>query len=178
MTTYIVFLKSSQKSTNLPGAYFKFFDTTYSDKLNNHGIQFVLNDLSSKDGFNYCGVAGYSGAKIPVINPTALFKQNLSEPELIVLCQQSGPVVKHFAFKALCELNPKSAKQIFEKQIFDSTEIDFQCGCFGDFVTINLDFLNTLKDKLTDIDRVLYLKKIKMNCSPLVYESGVKFFNL
>ena len=118
------------------------------------------------------------GNRIPIFNPTPLLQQRLSESQLIILCEQGGPVIKHFAFKALSQLNFKSAKEIFKDQISDSTELYYECNCLGGApVSINLDFLNTLKDKLTDLEKKSYLQSVKANCSPSIYEAGIKFFN-
>ena len=179
MTVYLRHLNQAEKSKDLTKTYLNFIDTIDKNRFDSAYLQFTLNELSTKPGFNYCGTAGYSGNKVPIINPSPLFQRTLSESQLTALCEKSGPVVKHFAFIALYQLNFKSAIKVFKTQIYDSTELDYECGCIGGaMVSINLDFLNTIKGKLTDFERLSYLKKIKSRCNPFVYEVAIKFFDL
>lgn len=169
---------SSQKPYRLAEVYLNFTDSVSEKRLDTSAAQLVLKELANNSTFNYCGTAGYTGAKIPIINPAPLFQRTFSESQLIVLCQKSGPVIKHFAFKALVQANFESAKILFEKQITDSTVIDYQCGCIGTPISITIDFLNSLKDKLSVVDREAYLKKAKIYCSPFIYAISVEFFKL
>ena len=178
MSIYLLFLKPPKKSSDLTETYLNFIDTVDKHKLDSIYVHVTINSLSANSGFNYCGIAGYTGEKIPVINLTPLFQRVLSEPELIKLCEQSGPVVKHFAFKALCEIDIESAKKLFEKQISDTSLLSYNCGCIGTPVTINLDFLNTIRDKITSMETVSYLQRIKPRLSPFIFDPATEFFNL
>jgi hypothetical protein len=178
MSAYFVFLKPAKKSADLTETYLNFIDTIDKHRLDSIYVHLTINSLSSNSGFNYCGTAGYSGERIPIINPTPLFQNSLSESQIITLCEQSGPVVKHFAFKALCKINFESAKKVFEKQISDTSLLSYQCGCIGTPVSINLDFLNTIRDKITNMETVSYLQRIKPRLSPFIFKSTTEFFSL
>ncbi len=178
VTGYSVFFKSSQKQFGLDEVYLDFTNSVSEKRPDTSAAQLVLKELSDNSNFNYCGTAGYSGEKIPIINPALLFQRTFSESQLIALCQKSGPVIKHFAFKALVQVNFESAKILFERQITDSTVIDYQCACMGTLISIPIDFLNSLRHKLSAVDREAYLKKAKKYCSPFVYAKSVEFFNL
>ncbi len=178
LTAYFLFLKPYDKSSDLTKTYLNFIDTVNKHRLDSIHLQHTINNLSTNSSFNYCGIGGYSGTKIPIIDPAPLFQHSLSESQLMALCEQEGPVVKHFAFKALCQVNLESAKRLLEKQISDTSILIYQCGCEGTSVSMNLDFLNTIKDKITNMETVSYLQKIKSYLNPLVFKSSTNFFNL
>lgn len=178
MTAYFKFKTPAHTSYDLDKVYFNYMDTIARNKLDSIKVQSVIKELWDKDGFNYCGTAGYSGNKIPVINPAPLLQHNLSESQLIMLCQKAGPVLKHFAFIALSHVNFKRAKQLFEQHITDATVLYYECGCIGGAsIGINLDFLNTLMYSLTDFEKIHYSQKVKANCDYYTYKSGMEFFN-
>ena len=178
MSAYLLFLKPIEKTAGLTETYLNFLDTVDKHRLDSIYVKLTINDLSTNSSFNYCGVAGYSGARIPVINPTPIFQSSLSESQLITLCEKSGPVVKHFAFKALCQVNFESAKKLFEKQISDTSILSYQCGCMGTPVSINLDFLNTIRGKITNMETISYLQRIKPRLSQFMFKSSTEFLNL
>ncbi len=178
MSTYLLFLKPIDKTAGLTETYLNFIDTIDKHKLESNYVKVTIKELSTNSSFNYCGIAGYSGARIPVINPTPILQRSLSESQLITLCEQSGPVVKHFAFKALYQINYESAKKLFEKRISDTSILTYQCGCIGTPVSINLDFLNTIRGKITNMETISYLQRIKPRLSLFMFKSSTEFLNL
>ncbi len=178
IVSYFVFFRPDEKHSSLVNAYSEYLDSLDIKKSDSIHVQNVINYLSQQTSFNYCGSAGYTGQRIPIINPTPLLQHNLSELQLEKLCIQSGTVTKHFAFKALCELNPQAAKRIFKTAISDLSSLTYQCGCEGVPISINLDFFNTLKSKLSIWEYRMYAQKLKVISTPFAYQSAMELFNL
>lgn len=113
-----------------------------------------------------CSTTGYIGGEPKSYKRSRELVRYASAPELLQLVDHPDARVRAYAFLALLEKEPLSARKVVADHIADKATFVYHCGCSGRAVSVNRFFLKNARELFSTRDYEDLLHRIDAELSP------------
>jgi hypothetical protein len=119
-------------------------------------IALILSNASSIDG----PAVGIAGTRSPEYDSYEWIQKNGTDSLLVELANYSNPYTKTYAFMALCKRKSAAARELFMKNLEDTTTINLLNGCIGSSCQLNQIWLTKIHPLLDSAESLSFARKI------------------
>jgi hypothetical protein len=116
----------------------------------------TMNNANSIDG----AAVGVAGTRTAVYDSYEWLQKNAPDSVLISLTGYSNPYARTYAFMALCKRKSKSARLLFDRNMYDTSSIYMIDGCSGGSGQLNYVWLAKMHPLIDSSEYISISKKI------------------